>query len=70
MVDVGYAVGYARVSTSDQDAALQHDALTEAGCARIYTDAASGRSLSALSSPRLWTTSTRGTRSSSGAWTA
>ena len=42
MVDVGYAVGYARVSTSDQDAALQHDALTEAGCARIYTDSASG----------------------------
>jgi len=42
MVDIGYAVGYARVSTGDQDAALQHDALTEAGCARIYTDAASG----------------------------
>lgn len=41
MADVGYAIGYARVSTHDQDAVLQHDALTEAGCARIFTDTAS-----------------------------
>jgi hypothetical protein len=34
--------GYARVSTTDQDAALQHSALTEAGCDRLYTDQASG----------------------------
>ena len=31
-------LGYARVSTVDQNLALQRDALTEAGCAKIYTE--------------------------------
>jgi len=35
-------VGYARVSTRDQHADLQTDALTEAGCETIYEEAASG----------------------------
>jgi len=39
---VPHAHGYARVSTTSQDASLQHDALTAAGCARLWTDVASG----------------------------
>ena len=31
-------VGYARVSTSDQDLTLQTDALTKAGCEKLFTD--------------------------------
>lgn len=34
--------GYARISTPAQDASLQHDALRQAGCERIFTDTASG----------------------------
>lgn len=35
-------LGYARCSTADQDPALQLDALTAAGCDRIWTETASG----------------------------
>src|SRR3954449_2583864 len=35
-------LGYARVSTVDQNLALQRDALTEAGCTKIFTEQMSG----------------------------
>lgn len=39
----GYKVGYARVSTLEQDEALQRDALLADGCSRLFVDRASGK---------------------------
>ena len=35
-------VGYTRVSTAEQSATLQEDALNRAGCGKLFHDAASG----------------------------
>ena len=39
---MGLKIGYARVSTLDQNLALQQDALKEAGCGKIYIEQMSG----------------------------
>jgi DNA invertase Pin-like site-specific DNA recombinase len=39
---MGHLLGYARVSTTDQQPQLQVDALTGAGCYRVFTETASG----------------------------
>ncbi len=41
---MGALLGYARVSTTDQTAALQEDDLRASGCFRVWTDTASGAS--------------------------
>ena len=38
------SIGYARVSTGDQSVDLQTDALSAAGCARVFTEVGSGAS--------------------------
>jgi len=38
-------IGYARVSTQDQNLLLQHEALKQANCDRIFDDAVSGKKI-------------------------
>ncbi len=41
----GAAIGYARVSTDDQNLTLQLDAIKKSGCERVFTDKVSGTQL-------------------------
>jgi DNA invertase Pin-like site-specific DNA recombinase len=42
VIGMGHSLGYARVSTTDQQPQLQVDALERAGCYRVFTETASG----------------------------
>jgi DNA invertase Pin-like site-specific DNA recombinase len=42
VIGMGQLLGYARVSTTDQQPHLQVDALEHAGCYRVFTETASG----------------------------
>jgi predicted site-specific integrase-resolvase len=46
-------IGYARVSTADQNPDLQEDALQKAGCEKIFRDAPAALSILAKVPPGL-----------------
>ena len=53
-------IGYARVSTDDQNLDLQRDALEKVGCEQIYTDQQSGASTERLGLAGVLETARRG----------
>ena len=63
---MGHKIGYARVSTTDQDPQLQLDALAAGDCLKTYTDTATGTKAGRPSGTSAWPTCAPVTRSSSG----
>lgn len=66
----GYRFGYARVSTLEQDEALQRDALVAVGCQRILVEKASASSSSGPPWRSCLVSCAQGTASRCGGWTA
>ena len=66
---MGHLLGYARVSTTDQQPHLQVDALERAGCYRVFTETASGARTDRPPSCSSWTSSAPATPWSSGSST-
>jgi DNA invertase Pin-like site-specific DNA recombinase len=67
---MGALLGYARVSTGGQELGLQEDALSAAGCARIFNDTASGALDDRPELERVLDHLREGDTLVSGAWTA
>ncbi len=67
---MGEVMGYGRVSSNTQSLDIQTDALTRAGCKRIYSEKFTSTALAGGPSlPRCWTMSAKGTFWSSPDWT-
>ena len=66
---VGDTLGYARVSTHDQNPDAQSDRLLEAGAIRVFTDIVSGKRFDRPALPSSSITPAPGTVSASFAWT-
>jgi len=63
-----HLLGYAHVSTADQNPDLQHDTLKAAGCYRIFVDTASGALDERPALAKVLTSCAQATRSWSGNW--
>ncbi len=61
-------IGYARVSTQDQNLELQTEALTKAGCKKVFEDKISGGRASGPVWPKRRNPCAKVTRWSSGNW--
>lgn len=64
-----HRIGYARVSSRDQNLDLQLNALKKAGCDRIYEDRSAAPSPDAPVSTRRWVLCGTGTLWWCGSWT-
>ena len=53
-------IGYARVSTEDQKLRLQHDALTDGGCEKLFREKLSGTSTTLPAREKLLTFARKG----------